>query len=122
MPPDNKELLAIATPYVEEPESLRISATVFTNALLKDTTEMNPVSHMSLCAALAELLHYLEGYPLYEVRKGFVIKETWKHEHQWLELPDGRILDPIAGKIDDFSHQMPDVYLGDRPEWYQVEE
>jgi hypothetical protein len=40
-------------------------------------------------------------------------------DHVWLELPDGRIIDPTA---DQFSKPdgapMPPVYIGEQPEWY----
>ncbi len=42
-----------------------------------------------------------------------------EHQHYWLTLPDGQIIDPTA---DQFSkptgEPMPEVFLGTRPDWY----
>lgn len=40
--------------------------------------------------------------------------------HVWLELPDGRILDPTADQFDDLAPDgfMPDIYLGTKPDYY----
>jgi hypothetical protein len=38
--------------------------------------------------------------------------------HVWLKLEDGRIVDPTASQFNKFGQDMPDVYLGEKPEWY----
>jgi len=82
-----------------------VDATYFTRAYLKGESEMTPDLHMSLCSGMAEYLQHFEGYPLFAVITGF----NGKQEHIWLELLDGKILDPLS------------LYVGDKPEWYQIE-
>jgi len=52
------------------------------------------------------------------------ISEGWvgNYHHYWIDLLDGRILDPTADqfKTPD-GEDMPPVYLGEKPEWYEVE-
>lgn len=44
-------------------------------------------------------------------------------QHYWLELLDGRILDPTADQFKKPSGEpMPKVYLGERPYWYLTTE
>lgn len=46
--------------------------------------------------------------------KGIVIN------HFWLTLKDGRILDPTADQFNGWGNpDMPPVYLGDKPEYYE---
>lgn len=47
---------------------------------------------------------------------------TWNHF--WLQLADGRILDPTADQFNSqiINTQMPKVYIGEKPKWYQVVE
>lgn len=41
--------------------------------------------------------------------------------HFWLELSDGRILDPTASQfITPKGEKMPKIYLGERPGWYKI--
>lgn len=40
-------------------------------------------------------------------------------EHWWLELPDGRIIDPTADQLQMFGHpKMPKVFIGPKPDFY----
>ena len=127
MTPKNKPLLDIATPFVdshEDPQGLLDIAIEYTKGMLKDENEMTPALHWSLCTSLAEYLHYVEDYPLYKIRAGYLVtKKGERFPHIWLELPDGRILDPIAGMRDE--NFPPDVYsivyLGKKLEWYKTE-
>lgn len=43
--------------------------------------------------------------------------------HHWIDLPDGRILDPTADQfINPLSgNRMPKIYLGHKPEWYETQ-
>ncbi len=44
--------------------------------------------------------------------------ETWNHF--WLQLPDGRILDPTASQFTNpDGSKMPTIFLGEKPEWYK---
>ncbi len=118
MDKDDKPLHEMATPFLDchdDPQWLLDLTTQYTKGMRAEETEMTPALHWNLCTSLAEYLHYVEGYPLYEIRAGHIGEQT----HIWLELPDGEILDPIAGKVDDFSHKMPDVYIGKKPGWYE---
>ena len=41
------------------------------------------------------------------------------YDHVWLELEDGRILDPTADQFASIGNiKMPEVYLGPRLAWY----
>lgn len=41
--------------------------------------------------------------------------------HWYLELEDGRILDPTASQfVAPDGQKMPVIYLGERPYWYQL--
>jgi hypothetical protein len=40
-------------------------------------------------------------------------------EHWWLELPDGRVLDPTADQFSSVAHPMPKVYIGPKPRRYR---
>lgn len=61
----------------------------------------------AVCAPLAGLLrlHGIEA----RVVEGFPSDGDF-YNHVWLELPDGRVLDPTADQFAD----MPPVYLGPR--------
>jgi hypothetical protein len=63
-----------------------------------------------LRAALGVSAELVEG----ELRLGEDVAQ-----HFWLELPDGRILDPTADQFATPSGEpMPEVYIGVRPGWY----
>lgn len=36
--------------------------------------------------------------------------------HYWIELRDGRVLDPTADQFNDMGHDFPPVYLGEPKE------
>lgn len=39
--------------------------------------------------------------------------------HVWLELKDGRIIDPTADQFNQVRHdKMPPVYIGEKLDWY----
>ena len=63
----------------------------------------------AVCAPLQPLLQ-MDGVEC-ELTSGMV----GDMEHYWIELADGRIIDPTA---DQFSENMPEVYIGARPENY----
>jgi hypothetical protein len=65
--------------------------------------------YLSACGLETELI---EG----EIKIGKDI-----HNHCWLKLPDGRILDPTANqfKTPD-GKDMPITYLGKKPKWYKL--
>ncbi len=67
------------------------------------------------CYAIsASLIGYLEfcGYQC-ELVKGYV----GDYGHYWIDLLDGRILDPTA---DQFGDSMPKVYIGIKPQNYKL--
>ncbi len=89
----------------------------------KDDDELNsPYFHWFLCQSLGDYLHFLR-HPVYELKKGFLRKEDDLMDHIWIQLKDAdhNILDPMAAQFNDPVHQMPDVYFGKKPEWYEEE-
>lgn len=70
----------------------------------------------AICAPLASFLEsagirvrLIEGILKYEVGTG---------NHFWLELPDGRVIDPTADQFNRrMRKRMPKVYLGPRLPW-----
>lgn len=71
----------------------------------------------AICSPLAGYLSMF-GFETELIQGG--IDGIWCN-HTWLKLPDGRILDPTASQFnnDDKPERiMPEVYLGNRPEWY----
>ncbi len=61
-----------------------------------------------VCAPLEGYLHFV-GIDAKLVR-GVVCGDDWEVEHCWLQLIDGRVLDPTADQFDNF--ELPEVYLG----------
>lgn len=73
----------------------------------------------AMCYAVSAPLEGFLSFFGYEVKlaKGFV----QECEHYWLELSDGRIIDATADQfIGPTGKRMPKVYIGERPEWYQI--
>lgn len=51
--------------------------------------------------------------------EGTIIFEWDEYSHYWIELPDGRIIDPTASQfLSDEGEPMPEVYIGSKPSWY----
>lgn len=49
-----------------------------------------------------------------------IIQKGELHSHYCIKLLDGRVLDPTASQFTDpDGNRMPDIYLGQRPAWYQ---
>jgi hypothetical protein len=71
----------------------------------------------AICAPLQGLL-WLEGIET-NLTHGWVQCGTYDMDHVWLELQDGRILDPTA---DQFPLSLPPVYLGELPAQYNINE
>jgi hypothetical protein len=76
-----------------------------------------------MCYAVCAPLHcFLKmGGIASELKEVCVVQgpEVWFH--WYLELPDGRILDPTASQFKTpTGDQMPEIYLGERPSWYQM--
>lgn len=69
-----------------------------------------------VCAPLAGLLS-VSGIEV-EQREGEIDCGDYVVGHHWLELADGRILDPTADQFSTEARPMPDVYIGPRPDWY----
>ena len=92
-------------------------ATSFTKGIL------NKNDPKAMCFKVVyPLLSYLYLYGLYtDLIEGEIETENEIWNHFWLELPDGRILDPTASqfKTPD-GEEMPKIYLGEKPEWYSI--
>lgn len=74
-----------------------------------------------VCAPLQAYLGFI-GYTT-KLIKGLVdISEDLEAGHYWLRLRDGRILDPTADQFSTPARPMPDVYIGELPQWYQAGE
>jgi hypothetical protein len=71
-----------------------------------------------VCAPLAGYLRCV-GFEV-KLVKGRIDGEDFEAGHFWLELPDGRIIDPTADQFSSESRPMPAVYIGPQPKWYQV--
>lgn len=71
----------------------------------------------AVCAPLEGYLRAVHGISAELVEGEIQIEDV--AQHFWLELADGRILDPTA---DQFTKPdgapMPEVYIGERPGWY----
>ena len=70
----------------------------------------------AVCSALAGYLHFED------IDCHCTEGKVGRHQHYWLTLPSGQIIDPTAsqfkapGKVD-----MPEVYIGEKPAWYKDE-
>ena len=43
------------------------------------------------------------------------------YQHTWLQLPDGRIIDPTADQFNALlDKKMPLIYIGQKPDWYKI--
>lgn len=65
----------------------------------------------------------LEGYLAYccSIPVKLIEGEVDNTQHFWLQLADGQVIDPTADqfKTPD-GKRMPKVYIGERPEWYKL--
>ena len=66
-------------------------------------------SYLSLCGLNTQLI------------EGKIHFEKVICNHYWLKLSDNRILDPTASQFNKpDGTKMPTIYLGEKPEWYQL--
>jgi hypothetical protein len=74
----------------------------------------------AVCAPLQGYLGML-GYETKLVKGEIDVSADYVIGHYWLALPDGRIIDPTADQFESpTGEKMPEVYIGERPEWYRV--
>lgn len=66
-----------------------------------------------ICAPLAGYLNFI-GMPVKIIEQSF----GWRR-HCWLEMADGRILDPTADQFRYRLISLPPVYIGQLPEIYK---
>lgn len=101
---------------MSEKQLLRIAAN-FTSGLL------GKGSSTSMCYAVCAPLHsYLSavGYAT-ELIEGEIEADNAVWGHFWLQLPNGKILDPTADQFNKyFEKEMPRIYLGERPPHYKI--
>ncbi len=90
----------------------------FTQDFRKGILDGKPSDFMCLavCAPLESLLT-MYGVDV-KLIYGYTFKGEYEIDHVWLELSDGRILDPTA---DQFDKNYPMVYLGEKPDAWIVE-
>lgn len=73
----------------------------------------------AVCSPLHSLLS-LDGFKC-NLKEVCVVQGPDVYFHWYIELRDGRILDPTASQfIAPDGQHMPDIYLGERPTWYQL--
>ena len=63
----------------------------------------------AVCAPLETLLN------MYGVDCELIEGSVGNCNHYWLELSDGRILDPTADQFNNLDRRFPEVYLGAKP-------
>lgn len=62
----------------------------------------------------------LQGYlALFGIKTKLVEADFGKTNHVWLELPDGRIIDPTASQFSGKFMKLPEVFIGPMPEIYK---
>lgn len=94
------------------------TAREFTAGLLGE--DPNTSMCFAVCASLEGYLRVLCGVE-YKMAEGFLRKGDCEYHHCWLEAPDGSILDPTASQFNHSFPDMPDIYMGEKPEWYENE-
>jgi hypothetical protein len=103
---------------MKDAELLKLAAD-FRNGLLEGRS--STAMCFAVCAPLDGFLHF-NNY-----RTRLVVGEVavpgdprgMLCEHYWLELEDGRILDPTADQFTTPTNPMPAVYIGMKPDWYK---
>lgn len=66
-------------------------------------------SFLSLCGVNTKLI------------KGKVVGEKFVWGHYWLELSDGRIIDPTCDQFNiEGGLAMPKIYIGEKPKEYKI--
>jgi len=96
--------------------NLRQIVTEFRNGLLEGKKPAGMC--YAVCAPLSTVLS-LAGY-LNNVVTGYLYN-SW-NEHYWIELEDETIIDPTASQFKKpDGENMPDVYIGEKPIWYDME-
>jgi hypothetical protein len=110
--PENRELMK------NSDQGLLIITSKFKKGIVKAPDDTRPYS----CLVCQPLVGFLEvcGYKTTYIEGELWIKQTiWNH--CWLELEDGRILDPTADQFNDYiDHVMPGIYIGKKPTYYEV--
>jgi hypothetical protein len=49
------------------------------------------------------------------------LKNGYIANHFWIELEDGKVIDPTADQFNSLSeHQMPNIFIGKKPKWYKI--
>lgn len=72
-----------------------------------------------VCLPLQGILSF-ENIEAKLIRGEIRIGDTF-FEHFWLNLPDGRVLDPTASQFNaPDGSKMPEIYIGEKPEWYLI--
>lgn len=73
----------------------------------------------AVCAPLQSYLSFIGCET--QMCEGEIQQDEGLWNHFWLQLSDGRILDPTASQfIAPDGTKLPDIYLGEKPEWYKT--
>src|SRR4051812_41594090 len=99
--------------------SLKKLVTEFRRGILNGETSAGMC--FAICAPLQTILEMC-GYKtkLIEGEIKPTKRFAYPTNHYWLELADGRIIDPTADQFSTPERPMPKVYIGALSEWYQV--
>jgi hypothetical protein len=74
----------------------------------------SPRMCFAVCAPLQGFLSAIYNFET-ELTEGAI----GEHQHYWLTLPDGQIIDPTADQFPNPTGEpMPEVFIGTRPDWY----
>jgi len=103
------------TSQISKEQILKIAGD-FTVGILGENTNTNMC--FIACSSLQGYLRAICGVD-YELVDGFLVKGDIKYHHCWLENLDGSILDPTASQFNHLFSDMPDIYMGKKPKWYE---
>lgn len=67
----------------------------------------------------------LQGYLSFcgcetKVIEGNIEINNENYHHYWLQMQDGRIIDPTANQFNELGVKMPKVYFGNKPDNYKI--
>jgi len=102
-------------PQRKTPSAYEI-AVGFRNGLLVD--QSSEFMCMAVCLPLHGYLEFM-GHKTTLIH-GWADCGDYDMDHVWLQLEDGRILDPTADQFPPMKDgtKLPPVYVGPKPDWY----
>ena len=74
---------------------------------------------VAVSAPLASLLYFEDIQNC--LVEGILEFNGCEFHHYWIDLGNGKILDPTADQFNEFCEiEMPPVYIGEKPNWYNL--